>query len=390
MRGTRKRILSAARLWGGLVVVAGTTLAVASASSARTHHPRSSKTVVVLDGHICTRTATSHHSKISGHAKNGKPAVLCGTSGNDTLKATGSGMVFLIAGPGTDTLIASSSPGAQDILIGGSGNDTFVAGNQGDDVIETEPGDTISCTTGATTTIAGDDQGDNEDQNCGGDNVDNATQEWRGTVTAVGSSSLTVQWADHNDTAQAWLDANGDPSTVMFDTTTATISGTPTMGGGVQVESNASSTTLAGSTLIAVSVEADGSGGGSCTGTVTGSVEGDLNAATGTCTLSGADVQGDVSVGPGVTLVIENSSIEGDLASSGAASVNISGSDLQGDVTIEGTTGAVSIDNNSIEGDLNCDANTSTPTGSGNNLQGDANGQCASLGSGSGGDGNSQ
>jgi hypothetical protein len=50
----------------------------------------------------------------------------------------------------------------------------------------------------------------------------------------------------------------------------------------------------------------------------------------------------------------------------------------------------VTLNNNTIEGDLNCDGNVSTPTGTGNDVQGDAGDQCSSLGSGSGGDDNSQ
>jgi hypothetical protein len=387
MRVIRRRLLLSARLGAGLFAIVGLVGLGASTSAAKVRHATHVNKPVVLDGHICTKTATSRHPRVVGHASNGKPAVLCGVSGNDTLKATGPGVVFLIAGHGNDTLIASNDPAAQDVLVGGSGQDTFVAGNQGDDVIETAPGDTIQCTTGATTTIAGDDQGDNENGNCGGDNVDNATQEWQGTITALtDTTSMTVQWSDNNDAAQAWLDANGDPATVTFNISSATITGTLAVNGQVQVESNPSSSTLAGSTLNAVSVEAQQSDSPSCPGTLTGSVEGDLVVTSGSCTLNGADVQGNVTVGPGATIVVLNATVEGDFASSGASSVSITGSDLQGDVTIEGTTGAVTFNNNTIEGDLTCDANTSTPTGAGNSVQGDASGQCAGLGSGSGGD----
>jgi hypothetical protein len=52
---------------------------------------------------------------------------------------------------------------------------------------------------------------------------------------AVAGSQTTISYTDVNDLAQQWLDANGDPSTVTFDLTAATIdshtgSSTPAVG----------------------------------------------------------------------------------------------------------------------------------------------------------------
>jgi len=331
------------------------TLGVAAAASATSRHGSAhSKHPVVLDGHICTKVATAHHNRISGHVSRGRPAVLCGLAGNDTLRATGPGTVILVAGPGHDTLIPSSTPGAHDILVGGAGPDSF------------------GCTPGGTTTVIGDDQGDDE-SGCDGSDVANASQEWQGTVTAfspaTNPTSLTIQWSDVNDAAQAWLDANSDPSTATFDTTTATIVGNLVVGGEVTVAANPSSTTLAGSTLVAVTVFAGEGDNATCTGTITGSVEGDLQVSAGSCTLNGADVQGDVSVDSGANFTSSNATIEGDLAATGG--------------------GAITLTNTNIQGDLNCSGNTSVTDGGGNTVEGDASGQCAGIGGG-GGDDDSQ
>ena len=46
---------------------------------------------------------------------------------------------------------------------------------------------------------------------------------FRGQVTAISGNLITVQYSDVNDTAQAWLDANSDPTSVIFDITSATV-----------------------------------------------------------------------------------------------------------------------------------------------------------------------
>jgi hypothetical protein len=371
----------------------GTVALTATSAHARGKKP------VVLDGHICTKVATSRHPTVVGHALNGRPAVVCGVSGNDTLKAKGAGLVILVAGPGSDTLIASSDPGARDILIGGSGTDTFQAGTAGDDVIETNSGDTIDCTTGATTVIAGDNQGDNENGDCQGSNVDNATQEWEGVVTATdGSTTMTIQWTDLNDAAQTWLDANGDHATVTSNISSAIVvvegGGALMMGDRVETTANAS-----GSVLTAVSVVAEPPNNLTCNSTLTGTIKDDLEVIGGMCTLSGATVEGDVLVSSGGSLSAQSATLEGNLASAGASSISIGHTNAQGDVHVETSTGAVTISNDTIEGDLNligntggvtvtsniidgdlnCTSNAPAPTGSGNTISGDNTGQCSGF-----------
>jgi RTX calcium-binding nonapeptide repeat (4 copies) len=230
------------------------TLGFAASAQAATHAKRS----VVLHGHTCTVIATKHRPKVVGHAGD----VVCGLKGNDTLTAAGPGVVFLIAGRGKDTLVASSDPNAHDTLIGGSGQDTIDAGSGGDDVIVTGSGsDNIDCgSSGSTVTVVGDDQGDNENQDCQGDNVDNAALQFEGTVNSTdGTTTMSVSVSDSSDAASSWLAANPscDPSALAFDITNASIEvdngGSLVATDDVEVEANAPAS---GCTLTAVSVQA--------------------------------------------------------------------------------------------------------------------------------------
>jgi hypothetical protein len=225
-------------------------------------HAQSTKRIkkpIVMHGYTCTVIASKHHRSVVGHAGD----VVCGARGNDTLEAAGAGHVVLIAGPGKDTLVASSTPGSQDTLIGGSGSDTIDAGSSGSDTIETGSGsDNISCGTGgATVTIAGADSGDTENSDCQGSNVGDASQEWHGVITAVNTdNTIDVQWREANDLAQSWLATAfiTPPTTVRFDLTNAQVQ----IGGGgpltacydVEITANAPTT---GTTLSAVDVNAE-------------------------------------------------------------------------------------------------------------------------------------
>lgn len=399
--------------------------ASAAGASARAHHH--AKQTVVLNGHICTKIATTRHPVVTGH----KGQTICGLSGNDTLKAAGSGIVTLVAGPGHHTTLrASGSHGAHDLLIGSgvAGQDTFVTGG-GSDTVDTAPGDTISCSSSGSTTIAGDESGDQED-GCQGGNVQDAAQEWQGVVTATdGSTTMTIQWSDVNDAAQAWLGANGDPATATFDISSAQIDmgdgGAVATGDQVEVAANPSDpANLAGSTLVAVTVDGqgqdsqpssddggdgqgggDGGGGGGFTSSpcpTSGTVSGDLVFVGTSCTLSGVTVQGDVIAGPGASVTVESgSTVDGDLASAGATSLSVTGSSVQGDVKVFGATGSVTVSSDTISGDLvvfgntggvtiggdavggdlYCDGNSPAPTnGGGNSVSGsDSSPQCAGF-----------
>jgi hypothetical protein len=271
------------RAVGALVLVGAAvglgTSAAQARNSSRPHHPAT--TPVVMNGYKCTVVATAKHRHAVGHAGD----VVCGVSGNDVLKAVGSGRVVLIGGPGHDKLIASHALKSMDTLIGGSGPDTMVTGTGGDDTIDTGSGnDTINCpsnggggggggtgNTGSDSrihlaaskmTVVGADAGDTENSDCSGDSQDSAQLEFQGVVnTTDGSTTMNITIEDNSDAAQAWLDANSDPTSVDISLTGANIEvdngGTLMAGDAVEVAANPSSTTLAGSTLTAVDVQAE-------------------------------------------------------------------------------------------------------------------------------------
>lgn len=265
-----------ARALGAGALVVGTA-GMAGVAAAAAPHAAHAKKPVVLQGHTCTVIATKKHPNVVGHAGD----VVCGISGNDILRASGPGRVFLVAGPrkrstphragamgtagGNDTLIASPDPGAQDILIGGSGADTLETGGAGDDVVEAGSGsETIDCSSSGTITITGAGQQDQED-GCQGANVESASLQFEGTVTALDSASppatLTMTVTDPGDGTAAWLAANPacGPTTLVVDLATAPATievdgGGPLVAGAdVEVEANAP---VSGCSPVAVSVQA--------------------------------------------------------------------------------------------------------------------------------------
>ena len=252
-------------LSGFCLVGASIGLGASAVQAAARHH----KAPVIMHGYKCTVVATTRHTHVVGHAG----AVVCGASGNDVLRAKGRGRIVLIAGPGRDTLIASSTSGSQDTLIGGSGDDTLEGSSSGDDTIEAGTGnDTIDCggstssgtgsdqasissTGGQVTVVGADSTDDTENADCQGSNVDSAALEFQGKVNTTDGTTMNITIFDENDQAQTWLAANGNPTAVDISLTGASIEvdngGTLAAGDYVEVAANAS-----GSSLTAIDVQA--------------------------------------------------------------------------------------------------------------------------------------
>lgn len=237
----------------------GATAAHASTQARHTHKP------VVMHGYTCTKVAKKRHQTVVGTAGQ----VICGLHSGVKLVASGPGHVVLIAGPGKETLVGSSSSGSDDTLIGGTGDDTLEAGDSGNQVIDTGTGpDTIDCGNGGSqVSVVGAGSDDTENSDCGGSNVSDTNLEIHGTVISVATdgSTMNVSFHEAEDTFQAWLDANGDPTSVdiaITPSTTIQVDGGGSLAAGdwVEVTANTSSTTLAGSTLSAVDVQAQPGG----------------------------------------------------------------------------------------------------------------------------------
>ena len=259
-RLSKRAVTGALALAVGGALSLGATAAHAGTAAKRTHKP------VVMHGYTCTKVAKKRHQIVVGTAGQ----VICGLHSGVKLMASGPGHVVLIAGPGQETLVGSSTPGADDTLIGGTGSDTLEAGNSGNQVIDAGTGpDTIDCGTGGSTvSVVGAGSGDTENSDCGGSNVSNPSLDIHGTVNTVASdgSTMNVTFTQAEDTFGAWLTANGNPTSVdiaITPSTTVQIDGGGTTlapGDWVEVTANTSSTTLAGSTLTAVDVQAQPAG----------------------------------------------------------------------------------------------------------------------------------
>ncbi len=263
--GTR-RLAKRAMVGAAALAVAGTLSLGASAAHAGTQAKRTHKPVV-MHGYTCTKVAKKRHQTVVGTAGQ----VICGLRSGVKLVASGPGHVVLIAGPGRETLVGSSNPGSDDTLIGGSGDDSLEAGDGGNQVIDTGTGpDSIDCGNGGSqVSVVGAGSDDTENPDCGGGNVSDTNLEIHGTVNTVATdgSTMNVSFNEAEDTFQVWLDANGDPTSVdiaITPSTTIQVDGGGSLAAGdwVEVTANTSSTTLAGSTLTAVDVQAQPAGSG--------------------------------------------------------------------------------------------------------------------------------
>jgi Ca2+-binding RTX toxin-like protein len=183
-----------------------------------------------------------------------------GGTGNDVLRG-GSGRDNLNGGPGNDTI---SGDDGNDNINGGPGNDVEMGGAGNDDINEggghdmVDGGDgtnNISCTSAAASGNAN--SHDHGSDHCEGHDVQ--LQSYRGTVSAIDATSVTVQVTKANDTAQTWLDGHGDPNPVVIALTTTThieVEGGGAIATGDRVEVEAM-TSADLSSLVAVAVQTD-------------------------------------------------------------------------------------------------------------------------------------
>jgi hypothetical protein len=309
-----RRLVAAAA--AGTVVLSMAMVSLSAVASASVR-PR-------LDGHTCSQWTTHGTNRLTAVRPG---AVICALGGNHTLSAGHvTGTVFLLARNGTNTLIGSSSRNSSDTLRadtgnatliagaghdtliggsgrdhliakggqttlnagsgttwlvggsgdddmqGGSGSDSFTAGSGNDTIIFGSGHSTVNCGTSAgSVTVIGDDQGENENGDCHSGNVEQAQMQFSGTVTGISGAIITVLYHHASYSAHQWLSTNGNPTSVMFDTTSATITriggGPIQVGDHVRIEANAPTS---GTTLIAVSVEASVVASQEWSGQVTG------------------------------------------------------------------------------------------------------------------------
>ncbi|WP_092528492.1 M64 family metallopeptidase [Amycolatopsis arida] len=141
-----------------------------------------------------------------------------------------------------------------------------------------------------------------------------------------------------------------------------------------------------------------------CTTTVTGRHEGPLTVAAGTTCLTGATVNGPVTVGPGAALVATDATVTGPVLGSGARVVQLLRSTVRGPVRIAGTTEdvtivggrvrgpleltgnatgdrAATVAGTAVTGPLSCSGNVPAPTSlhAPSTVTGPATGQCATF-----------
>lgn len=196
--------------------------AQASSPSAK-HGAVHPKPTIVRDGYKCTVVSSAKHHNLVGRAG----SVVCALSGNNTLTASGPGEVVLIAGPGQDTLKASSSANSDDVLLGGRGKAHLYAGSHGRDTLSAGSGaDWFNCGSGSSqVTVVGVGSDDNENGDCHRNGVDNTSQHYHGTIVSLGTddSSVVVSVSDASPGAQSWLATQSptcDLTNLTFDLTT--------------------------------------------------------------------------------------------------------------------------------------------------------------------------
>jgi hypothetical protein len=141
-----------------------------------------------------------------------------------------------------------------------------------------------------------------------------------------------------------------------------------------------------------------------CDARVTGRREGPLAVTGGVTCLSGATVEGPVTVSAGAGLVVEDSTVAGPLRAERPTFVHVTGSTVTGPLEIDGATddvmlvrntfggpvrvdgtrapGEVVISDNTVGGPLECSGNGAAPSDDGtpNRIAGPASGECAEMG----------
>jgi hypothetical protein len=195
--------------------------------------------------------AGSHANRLLGGRGS---TVLVGGAGTDTLRA-GSGPTTLVGGSGTQSL---SGGRGFDVYIGGTGRTTIKAGSGHGDILASDsPRTSLDCGSATSSTIAAD-RGDAVSADCHrhGDH-EGTFQFYDGTVSSVSGTQMTVTFAFENDVAKQWLAANGNPTSVTFDLTGATVrsdtgSVTPAVG---DCAETLATTPQSGVVLLAVFVE---------------------------------------------------------------------------------------------------------------------------------------
>ncbi|WP_347589265.1 M64 family metallopeptidase [Streptomyces sp. B6B3] len=98
-----------------------------------------------------------------------------------------------------------------------------------------------------------------------------------------------------------------------------------------------------------------------CTSTVTGARGGDILVADGVTCLENARVSGDVTILPGASLVVRDSSIEGRLVADGADEIQLFGSTVAGQVRVSGTTSGITAAGNTFAGSVSLTDNAQVP-----------------------------
>jgi hypothetical protein len=149
--------------------------------------------------------------------------LLRGGSGVDTLIG-GRGKDLLIAGTGPTTLIGGSGfqilagGSGRDVYVGGTGHTSIKAGTGTEDILAANSSKTaLDCGSSTSSTVSVD-RGDAVNDDCHGNgDHEGDYQFYAGTVTGVSGAEMTVTYSVTNDVAQAWLAANGAPTTVTFD-----------------------------------------------------------------------------------------------------------------------------------------------------------------------------
>ena len=140
----------------------------------------------------------------------------------------------------------------------GQGSTTVSPGSAATMIDESNGSSSVSCAApGGTVVIVGAGADDHQ-SSCATGTVVNAGLRLSGTVTAIGATTIDVQYDRVSDATVAWLAANGNPSIMTIDVSSATVtrnpSGSVTVGDTVRVAANAPTS---GTTLVGVAVRAN-------------------------------------------------------------------------------------------------------------------------------------